>query len=86
MAIEETSFIDSAAWRPEYATIEVRRSDVVLKDGEEVSRTYHRHVVPPEQEDLSGEDPIVQEMAATYAAERQAMAIKNLLKVQKGTA
>jgi hypothetical protein len=36
-------------------TIEVRHATVVLKDGEEISKTYHRHVVAP-GDDLSTQD------------------------------
>jgi hypothetical protein len=36
-------------------TIEVRRANIVLKDGEEISKTYHRHVVVP-GDDLSQQD------------------------------
>ncbi|HMF66060.1 MAG TPA: hypothetical protein VK602_00445, partial [Phyllobacterium sp.] len=44
--------------------LEVRRADIVLRDGVEVSRTYHRHVVTP-GDDVSGEPEIVQQLAAT---------------------
>ena len=30
-----------------YSVIRVRRADIVLKDGEEVGRTYHRHQIVP---------------------------------------
>jgi len=38
--------------------IEVRRADKVLKDGEEISKTYHRHVLSP-GDDLTNQDPKV---------------------------
>ena len=31
----------------ENGTIQVRRADVILKDGTEVGRQYHRHVLTP---------------------------------------
>ena len=35
--------------------IQVRRADKVLRDGVEVAKTYHRHVLAP-GDDLSGQD------------------------------
>ena len=40
----------------------VRIANVVLRDGEEISRTYHRHVLEP-GDNLTGEDPVVVEIA-----------------------
>ena len=42
--------------------IQVRTDTVILKDGVEISRTYHRHVVAPGQ-DVSNEDISVQRIA-----------------------
>lgn len=77
MALEEKTVLDMASWRPEFATIEVRMATLILRDGTEVSREYHRHVVEPTQEDLSMEQPEVQSMAETYAAERAAKAAES---------
>ncbi len=30
-----------------YSVIRVRRADIILKDGEEVGRSYHRHQIVP---------------------------------------
>lgn len=43
--------------------IEVRRSDIVLRDGAEIARNYHRHVVTPGA-DVSNESQLVQDIAA----------------------
>jgi hypothetical protein len=75
VALEEKSFIDMISWRPEFGHIEVRRSTVVLRDGEEVARTYHRHVVEADQQDLSVEDEVVQRIAALFPEERKAAAV-----------
>jgi hypothetical protein len=80
MALEEKTVLDMASWRPEFATIEVRMANLILRDGVEISKEYHRHVVPPEQTDVSGEHPDVQELAATYAAERSTKAADNAAK------
>jgi urease accessory protein UreE len=62
MAIIEQSFIDQITV-DEANNISVRRADVVLRDGEEIAKTYHRHVLAPGA-DLSNEDEKVQAVAA----------------------
>jgi hypothetical protein len=42
--------------------IQVRTDTVIERDGVEISRTYHRHVVSP-GDDISGEDAAVQTVA-----------------------
>ena len=42
--------------------IQVRTDTVIIKDGIEISRTFHRHVVSP-GDDLTREDPSVQRIA-----------------------
>ena len=39
---------------PPYNILQCRRADIVLKDGVEVGRTYHRHVKVPGS-DMTGE-------------------------------
>lgn len=39
----------------EHGAIEVRRADKVLKDGVEISKTYHRHTLAP-GDSLDGQD------------------------------
>lgn len=48
---------------PPYNTIQVRRADIVKKDGVEVGRTYHRSVVVPGQ-DTTNEPEVVKKTAA----------------------
>lgn len=48
--------------------LEVRRSDVVFKDGIEIARTYHRHVVAP-GDDVSEEVQLVKDLAALWTPE-----------------
>ena len=47
---------------PPYSILQVRRADIILKDGEEVARSYHRHVLNPGA-DVSKEAKVVQEVA-----------------------
>ena len=48
---------------PPYSILQIRRSDIILKDGVEVARSYHRHVVSP-GDDCSGECDCVKKVAA----------------------
>ena len=49
--------------------IQVRTDTVIERDGVEISRSFHRHVVAP-GDDLSGEDASVQTVAnAVHTAE-----------------
>jgi hypothetical protein len=48
---------------PPHSTLQVRRADIILKDGVEVARSYHRHVCVPGS-DCSGEAEVVQKIAA----------------------
>ena len=61
MALEEKSVIDSINVL-ELGQIEVRKATIIIKDGEEITRTYHRHVVLP-GDDLTNEDPKVKSIA-----------------------
>jgi len=43
--------------------IQIRKATRVYKDGVEISKTYHRHVLPPDTEDLSKEVKRVKDIA-----------------------
>ena len=47
----------------ENGVLQVRRADIVMKDGKEVGRTYHRHCVCP-GDSVSAECPRVQALSA----------------------
>ena len=54
---------------PPYSVLQVRRADIVEKDGVEVGRTYHRHVRVP-GDDVSSDAAEVQAVAgALWTAE-----------------
>ena len=42
--------------------IQVRKATLILEDGKEIGKTYHRHTIAPDQ-DTSKEDPRVQAIA-----------------------
>lgn len=48
---------------PPYSILQCRRSDIVERDGVEISRTYHRHVRVP-GDDVSDECPEMQAIAS----------------------
>ena len=47
-----------------YPVVQVRAATIVMNDDQEISRTFHRHVLTPDA-DLSGEDADVLEIAIT---------------------
>jgi len=63
MALTEDSVIDSINVKLD-GVIEVRRANRVFRDGVEISKSYHRHVVVP-GDDLSLEDSKVAAVGAT---------------------
>ena len=62
MALTEESIVDRIEVM-EHGQLQVRTANVVKRDGVEISRTFHRHVVRPGN-DLSLEDPRVAEIGA----------------------
>jgi hypothetical protein len=61
MALTEKTIIDKIEVLESNA-IQVRTANIIEKDGLEISRTFHRHVVNPSN-DISGEDAKVQAVA-----------------------
>jgi len=61
MALTEKTIIDKIEVL-ESNSIQVRTANVIEKDGVEISRTFHRHVVNPSN-DISQEDAKVQAIA-----------------------
>ncbi len=68
MALQEKTIIDKVELT-EVNTIQVRTATIIEREGTEISRSYHRHVVAP-GEDISNEDSKVQAIAnAIWTAE-----------------
>ena len=61
MALSEVSkndkieVVSSGNW----SSVQVRNATIISRDGVELTRSYHRHVIMPD-EDISSEDPDVQ--------------------------
>jgi hypothetical protein len=55
-----------------YPVVQVRTATIISRDDQEISRSFHRHVLTPDA-DLSGEDADVVAIANTvFTAESQA--------------
>jgi hypothetical protein len=67
MALEKSTkddkieIIDVGDWK----VLQVRTATIVTDDGAELSRTFHRHVVSP-NDDVSGESDEIKSLASTY--------------------
>jgi hypothetical protein len=63
MALTERTEQDKIEVVSQYKIIQVRTATIIERDGVEISRSFHRHVVEPDA-DLSGESAEVQAIAA----------------------
>jgi hypothetical protein len=67
MALTEKTIVDKIEII-ENSSIQVRTANIIEKDGVELTRTFHRHVVTPGT-DISNEDPKVQAIATAIWTE-----------------
>jgi hypothetical protein len=68
MALTETTKVDQIEVI-ENGTIQIRTATIIQREGTEISRTFHRHMVTPGSE-VTNEDPKVQAVAnAIWTAE-----------------
>ena len=63
MALTEETVQDKIEIVGDYKIIQVRTATIIKKDGVEISRAFHRHVVAPNA-DTSGESDDVKAIAA----------------------
>ena len=63
MALTETEVQDKIEIVGDHKHIQVRTANVISRDGVEISRAFHRHVVAPDA-DISGESTEVQAICA----------------------
>jgi hypothetical protein len=59
-------------------SIQVRTANIIERDGTEISRTFHRHVVVP-GDDISNQDPKVQAIANAIWTEEVITAYQALI-------
>jgi phage host-nuclease inhibitor protein Gam len=83
MALTEETVQDKIEVVGEFKHVQVRTATVIKRDGVEISRSFHRHVVAPDA-DITGESAEVQaicaavhtdELKAAYAAHLAAQEI-----------
>ena len=63
MALTERTLEDKIEVVGEFKHIQVRTATIIERDGVEISRSFHRHVIAP-TDDVSGESAEVQAIAA----------------------
>ena len=63
MALTEESFADKIEVVGDFAYVQVRVATVIKRDGQEISRSFHRHVIQP-GDDYSAEEAKVQAICA----------------------
>ena len=63
MALTERTEIDKYEIVGQYKHIQCRHATIIERDGVEISRSFHRHVIAP-NDDVSGEPQEVQDLAA----------------------
>jgi hypothetical protein len=80
MALTEKTIIDKIEII-ENNSIQVRTATLIEKDGTELTRTFHRHVVAPGA-DLTNEDPKVQAIANAIWTEEIIAAYQAFLNTQ----
>jgi phage host-nuclease inhibitor protein Gam len=59
MALTETQVEDKIEIVGDFKMVQVRTATVIKRDGEEINRSFHRHVVAPDA-DITGESAEVQ--------------------------
>jgi AMMECR1 domain-containing protein len=88
MALTEETIEDQIEIVGEFKAIQIREAIIIKRDGTEISRSFHRHVVMPDisAEDLAKESADVQAIAAqvhtdeiktAYNAHLQSMIIES---------
>jgi hypothetical protein len=65
MALTEETVQDKIEIIGDFKHIQVRTATIIKKDGVEISRLFHRHVVAPDA-DTSGESDDVKALAAQF--------------------
>jgi hypothetical protein len=63
MALTERTEIDKYEIVGNFKHIQCRHATIIERDGVEISRSFHRHVIAP-NDDVSGEPQEVQDLAA----------------------
>ena len=82
MALTETEVQDKIEIVGDYKHIQVRTANVISRDGVEISRAFHRHVVAPDA-DISGESTEVQAICEAVHTDAVKAAYAAMLEAQE---
>ena len=63
MALGKITKVDKVEVVGDYHHVQVRTATIIMDDGVEISRSFHRHVIPPGG-DYSNEEQFVQNVCA----------------------
>ena len=85
MALTEETAVDKIEVVGDYSHVQVRTATIIKKDGVEISRSFHRHIVEPGQ-DYSNEDPKVQSVCAAVHTAEVVAAYKAFVTAQQAPA
>ena len=77
MALSEITKVDQVELTYDNS-IQVRTTTIIEKDGQEISRSYHRHVLSP-GDDTTNEDPKVQAIANAIWTEEVVLAYQEAI-------
>ena len=61
MTLEKKVFVDKLEILPELKIVQVRTATIITDNGVEISRSFHRSVLNP-NDDVSGQEPLVQKI------------------------
>ena len=84
MALTEETVQDKIEIVGDFKHIQVRSAVVIKRDGTEISRGYHRHVVAPDA-DITGESAEVQAICAAVHTPEVVQAYQDHLAAQEQT-
>tara|TARA_A100001201_G_scaffold130326_1_gene116088 strand:+ start:257 stop:511 length:255 start_codon:yes stop_codon:yes gene_type:complete len=83
MALTEETIEDKIEVVGDYKLVQVRTATVIKKDGKEISRSFHRHVVNP-TDDTSGQSDEVKAICNVVHTDAVKEAYKKHLESQSG--
>jgi len=83
MALTEETIEDKIEIVGDYKLVQVRTATVIKKDGKEISRSFHRHVVNP-TDDTSGQSDEVKAICNVVHTDAVKEAYKKHLESQSG--
>ena len=61
MTLEKKVFVDKLEILPDQKIVQVRTATIITDNGVEISRSFHRSVLNP-NDDVSGQEPLVQKI------------------------